>query len=196
MSQIPSRPTPNAPISVPAAHDPTDNAPHREADDREEVYYEGSPLLRGQIGHVFLWTVLGLGLIAVPVLNGIYKWGLPWYVNVALVLIGIFFFVIPLLIVKRTRYRVTNYRIDFERGWLTTAIDTLELWHVEDIKFRQNLFEKIMGVGTVEILSHDDTTPDLALRGIPRARQLFTTLEQRIIAVKRQRGVLKMDTGT
>ena len=56
--------------------------------------------------------------------------------------------------------------------------------------------DKILAVGTIEIFSHDDTTPNLYMRGIPHARQLFTTLEQRIIAVKRQRGVLKVDAGT
>jgi hypothetical protein len=103
---------------------------------------------------------------------------------------------IPILLVKRTRYRVTNYRVDFERGWLSTTIDTMELWHVEDLKFHQTLWEKIMGLGTIDIMSHDDTTPNLLLRGIPHARQLFTTLQQRVIAVKRSRGVLKVDSGT
>ena len=197
MSQNPSQPDPTTPPTIAtAAHDPTDTTPHRPADDREEVYYEGSPLLRGHLGHLFLWTVLGLLFIGITVLAGIKHWNFRWYVTLGLVLIGIICFVVPILIVKRNRYRVTNYRVDFERGWLSTTIDTLELWHVEDIKFHQSLLEKILGVGTVEIFSHDDTTPNLYLRGIPHARQLFSTLEQRIISVKRQRGVLKMDTGT
>ena len=197
MSQSPSNPNaPLPPTIATAAHDPSNVTPHKPADDREEVYYEGSPMLRGHLGNLFLWTVLGLAFIAVPIVAGIWHKHLPWYVTLALVVIGIFCFVIPILIVKRNRYRVTNYRIDFERGWLSTTIDTLELWHVEDIKFHQSLMEKILGVGTIEIFSHDDTTPNLYLRGVPKARQLFTTLEQRIIAVKRQRGVLKMDTGT
>ena len=93
-------------------------------------------------------------------------------------------------------YRITNYRIDFERGWLSTTIDTMELWHVEDLKFHQSLLERMLSVGTIEIFSHDDTSPNLYMRGIPNARQLFSTLQQRIIAVKRQRGVLKLDSGT
>ena len=189
MSQLP---TPKATVSP--SGDPT---PHRPAGDQEEVYYEGTPQVRGHLGNVLLYTVVGIAVIAIPVLARVYMHQhLPWWLSIAIEVIGIGLLVMPILIVKRTRYRITNYRIDFERGWLNTDIDTLELWHVEDIKFHQSLFERIMGVGTIEIFSHDDTTPNLYMRGIPHARELFKTLEQRIIAVKRQQGVLKVDSGT
>jgi membrane protein YdbS with pleckstrin-like domain len=196
MSQIPPT-NPNVPVTPVAPAAVSDTSPHKPADDREEVYYEGTPLLRGHVWHVMLYSVLGILFILIPVfVSGYLKRHMPWWVSLVLVLIGLCLFVVPILIVKRTRFRITNYRIDFERGWLSTTIDTMELWHVEDIKFYQNLFERILGVGTIEIFSHDDTTPNLYMRGIPHARQLFTTLEQRIIAVKRQRGVLKVDAGT
>jgi hypothetical protein len=199
MSQVPTPKniTPaTGPVSAPSATDPADHEPHKPADDREEVYYEGTPRLRGHLGHVIGYTLGGLALIAFVVYSGHKDWKYPWWITLALVLAAIILFVVPILIVKRTRYRISNYRIDFERGWLSTTIDTLELWHVEDIKFHQSLMDKILAVGTIEIFSHDDTTPNLYMRGIPHARQLFTTLEQRIIAVKRQRGVLKVDSGT
>jgi hypothetical protein len=37
--------------------------------------------------------------------------------------------------------------------------------------------------------------PKLPLVGIPDPRPLYETLKQRIIAVKRQRGVVKVDQG-
>jgi hypothetical protein len=33
------------------------------------------------------------------------------------------------------------------------------------------------------------------VRGLPKPRPIFDALKQRIIAVKRQRGVIKMDVG-
>ncbi len=192
MSQTPSSQVPDPNLGAGQA-----NAPHRPADDKEEVYFEGSPPLRGHIGMVLLYGLIGIILIAAPFVLAIqFKVASPWWVKLACVVAGIIVMLVPVIIVKRTRYRITNYRIDFERGWLSTTIDTLELWHVEDIKFHQTLFAKILGVGTIEIFSHDDTTPNLFMKGIPDARQLFSTLEQRIISVKRQRGVLKVDSGT
>ena len=189
MSQIPT--SRNTPLSAVA-----DDGVHRPAGDSEEVYYEGTPQLRGHLGQVSLYWILGLAVILIPLLiAGYFKGRIPWWSNLALVLTGIVLMIVPILTVKRTRYRITNYRIDFERGWLSTTIDTMELWHVEDLKFHQSLFERMLSVGTIEIFSHDDTSPNLYMRGIPNARQLFSTLQQRIIAVKRQRGVLKVDSG-
>ena len=102
---------------------------------------------------------------------------------------------IPVLQLRARRYRITNYRIDFERGFFSKTIDTLELWHVEDLHFFQSLFDRIMNVGNITVLAHDDTMPRLEIRGIPSPRPLYETLKQRVIAVKRQRGVIKMDPG-
>lgn len=190
MSQIP-------PASPPPPHSDA-TTPHRETDDREEVYYEGSPMVRGELGKVILWALIGVVLIAVPFvywrLQKQHEW-LPWWANLALIVVGLFFLLIPVLIVKSVRYRVSNYRIDFERGIFGKRIDTLELWHVEDIQFAQSFLDRILGVGNITIISHDDTTPKLTMVGIPHPRPLYETLKQRVIAVKRQRGVVKMDVG-
>jgi len=191
MSQIPpASPKPNSAFE--------ENGPHREADDHEEVYYEGSPMVRGQLGHVVLWTLVGILLICAPFvysrLQKDHNWPI-WWITLACILLGLLFLGIPVLIVKSLRYRITNYRIDYEKGIFGKRIDTLELWHVEDIRFEQSFFDRIMGVGDITVISHDDTTPHLKIIGIPHPRPLFETLKQRVIAVKRQRGVVKMDIG-
>ena len=91
---------------------------------------------------------------------------------------------------------MTNYRIDYERGLIGKDIDTLELWHVEDIQFHQTFLDRLLAMGTITVISHDLTTPRLIMHSLPNSRHLFDQLKQRIIAVKRQRGVLKMDTGS
>jgi membrane protein YdbS with pleckstrin-like domain len=176
--------------------DPADHAPHRPADDREEIYFEGSPLVRGDLSKVGIFALIGIVLLLIPVTWWFYKnqWW-PWYVVVPLSAVGLLFILIPYLNLKRIRYRISNYRIDYERGLMSKTIDTLELWHVEDIKFHQSFFDRLFGVGTITIVSHDQTTPMLVMRGLPKPRPLFDSLKQRVIAVKRQRGVIKMDVG-
>jgi len=179
--------------------DPADHTPHKPADDREEVYFEGSPMVRGDMAKVSLFFLIGVVLIAAPLalmlLSKEHHSPLPWWGSLALVVIGLLFILIPYLNLKRIRYRISNYRIDYERGLMSKTIDTLELWHVEDIKFHQSFFDRIFGVGTITIVSHDQTTPMLVMRGLPQPRPLFDSLKQRVIAVKRQRGVIKMDVG-
>ncbi|HEX3356836.1 MAG TPA: PH domain-containing protein [Tepidisphaeraceae bacterium] len=174
--------------------------PHQPAGDHEEVYFQGSPLLRGQLATSWHWAFIGLLIAVAPIVANLAglkpSTGMPAYVFLIALCLGALFIIVPWLKTKTVRYRISNYRIDIERGLLSRTIDTLELWHVEDLKFRQSLLERILGVGTITVISHDDTTPLLNLHGLPDPRQLFQTLEQRVIAVKRQPGVMKMDTGS
>ena len=169
-----------------------EDRPHKPADDREEVYYEGSPLLRGDAGSIVLWGLVGIVLIAGAVVLFVMA---LWPLAIPCLVLGIIALVIPVLLTRSVRYRIGNYRIDYERGIFSRRIDTLELWHVDDISFRQSFLNRILGVGNIEIISNDDTTPQLTLKGLPNPRQIFDQLKQRVIAVKRQRGVIKMDMG-
>jgi membrane protein YdbS with pleckstrin-like domain len=179
-----------------AASSSVGGEPHRATEDREEVYYEGSPMLRGDIGKFFLLWLLGLALMASPIFYRVFKgvW-LHWIVTLVAIVAGLLIMWIPVLIMKSVRYRISNYRIDFERGILGKKIDTLELWHVDDIRMEQSFLERLLGVGTITVLSNDTSTPKLSMMGLPNPRPLFESVKQRVIAVKRQRGVVKMDMG-
>lgn len=181
-------PEPTTPLSA--------DLPHRPADDREEVYYSGSPVIRGAVAKGILWELLGIVLIAIPL---IIEFVLHKHVGVAafavLIVAGLIVLAIPALRALTIRYRITNYRIDYERGLIGKDIDTLELWHIEDIKFHQTILDRMLGIGSITVISHDETTPLLVMHSLPHCRPLFEQLKQRIISVKRQRGVIKMDTG-
>jgi membrane protein YdbS with pleckstrin-like domain len=186
MSQIP----PTSSARAAAAHD--------EAGDPEEIYYEGSPMVRGNLGKIIFWGIAGVVLLAAPILVRFFRsdgqWP-AWWITLACVLAGVVCLIIPWLIVKSVRYRITNYRIDFERGIFGKKIDTLEMWHVDDIRFDQSFLDRMLGVGNIDVVSNDQTTPRLKMNGLPNPRKLFETLKQRVITVKRQRGVVKMDMG-
>jgi membrane protein YdbS with pleckstrin-like domain len=129
------------------------------SDNDEIVYFSGSPALRGSLG-LFIWTGLaGAALIAIAwLLHERGVWILPTAILAAIVLI-----IFPILLVRSVRYRISNYRIDFERGVFSKDIDTLELWHVEDIQFHQSLLDRLMCLGTITVISHDETTPRLPI---------------------------------
>lgn len=187
-------------MTTPPADLPHDDfdpaAPHKPTDDHEEIYFQGSPMLRGSIGGVLSAWIGGLVLISTPLLWRLIGGTWPiWWVFLVCLLLGLIVIVIPVIFTRTQRYRISNYRIDYERGILSRKIDTMELWHVDDISFRQSLIDRILNVGTIEIVSNDRSSPDLLMRGLPNPRPLFDSLKSRIIAVKRQRGVIKMDMG-
>lgn len=177
-------------------HDTPGHEPHRPADDREEVYFSGSPMIRASLGALFAWWIAGLVAIAVPIVwTAMGSTGPHWAVWPICFIAALLLFAMPIVIQKTVRYRISNYRIDYEHGILSKSIETLELWHVDDIRFYQSLIDRLLNAATITVMSHDKTTPQLVLHGVPNGRHVFESLKQRIIAVKRQRGVIKMDVG-
>ena len=157
----------------------------------ETTYFEGSPSLRGAVGLFIFYGFLSVASIVGSLL--LYSKG-AWIPLVGF-LIAAGLMGLPVILTRSVRYRITSYRIDFERGVFTKDIDTLELWHVEDVKFHQSLLDRLLRIGTITVMSHDLTTPALPLHSLPNPRPIFDSLKQRIITVKRQRGVIKLDAG-
>src|SRR5436190_13545368 len=110
-------------------HDDFDPAtPHKPADDREEIYFQGSPLLRGSIGRLVFSWLLALLLALLPVvwkmING--QWPI-WWISLVCLVLAVLVLCVPVLFTRSLRYRISNYRIDYERGILGRRIDTMEL---------------------------------------------------------------------
>jgi hypothetical protein len=127
--------------SLAAPAGPTTPGVHQPPDHDEIVYYQGSPLVRGGLAKLFEFGFIGLVLIIVPIAAWVFKHTFPAIVNAIMVVVGLLMFLVPALRTKTIRYRITNYRIDYERGVLARNIDTLELWHVEDLHFHQSLLD-------------------------------------------------------
>lgn len=169
------------------------SAPHRPPEDTEDVYFDGHSSLKGEVGRLFVHTLIALAVLLLGgwgsiALGGVWLLAILPVLGLAVVIAGW-----PVLINRTRRFKITNYRIDYERGLISRRIDTLELWHVEDIRMHQSLLNRVLGVGTLTVVSDDDTTPQLVIPGLSEPRKLFDLVKQRVISVKRQRGVLKLD---
>jgi membrane protein YdbS with pleckstrin-like domain len=79
-----------------------------------------------------------------------------------------------------TRFRISLRRIEFERGILSKSVDSLELWRVLDVKYSQNIIERMLGIAKVTVMSTDQSTPELCLNGLPNARELFEKLRDAV----------------
>jgi len=90
------------------------------------------------------------------------------------------FFVGVNLARRSTMFRVTNTVIETERGLLSKRIDVLQLWRCRDVRYRQSLTDRILGIAHVEVFAQDATTPHLEIFGMPASRQLFEQLRDSI----------------
>ncbi len=91
---------------------------------------------------------------------------------------------------RSTRYRISTRRIDIESGILTTRIDTLELWRVRDLEFSQTFVEKILGIGRIAIVTHEQTVGRLLLVGLYDSRKLFDELKSAVEVARQNRNVV------
>src|SRR3954454_3266439 len=81
--------------------------PHKPADDREQIYFEGSPMLRAVLVHGFIWVLAGLVIIAVPLLLRFvwHKDTIAGWMLGATLLLGIVFVLIPWIKAKTISYK-------------------------------------------------------------------------------------------
>jgi uncharacterized membrane protein YdbT with pleckstrin-like domain len=90
---------------------------------------------------------------------------------------------------KSIRFRVTSTNIETERGVLSKKIDILELWRCRDVRYKQNLLDRILGIAHIEIFTADVTTPHIEITGLPASRQLFEQIRDSIELQRQARNV-------
>lgn len=148
-----------------------------------KILYDGSPSWKAYLGY---YVVGGLLTVLAPV---IFNWvgqkigastsGRVLFVVIPLALAVVFFFGLYLYR-KSIRFRITTSNIETEKGILSKKIDVLELWRCRDVRYKQNLVDRILGIAHVEIFTTDQTTPHLEVVGLPASRALFEQIRDNI----------------
>ena len=173
-------PAPLAPAIKTSSSDPLPS-------DRRTIY-EGVPSWKAYLGY---YIILVIAAIIVPtILNWVGRdRDLEASTRILLVLIPIaiaviFFFGITFYR-RSIKFRVTSTVIETERGLLSKRIDVLQLWRCKDIRYRQNLVDRILGIAHIEVFAQDTTNPHIEIVGMPASRQLFEGLRD-AIEIQRQ----------
>ena len=108
----------------------------------ETAIFELKPAYRAHLG-LLVW-----GVLLAPVGIGLILLARAWYR------------------VASTRYRLTTQRLFAQTGLIAKNLEEVELFRVKDVTLRQGVLDRLLGVGTVTVLSTDDTAPKLELAGI------------------------------
>jgi membrane protein YdbS with pleckstrin-like domain len=154
------------------------------------MIYEGVPSWKAYFRHYVLGTLLAAAAVtgvvllasAVPVTTRAAYGAIPVGV------LAVFFLGVNLH--RRSfRFRVSNTAIETERGFLSKRIDVLQLWRCRDVRYRQSLSDRILGIAHVEVFAQDATTPHLEIVGMPASRQLFEQLRDSIEIQRQHRNV-------
>jgi membrane protein YdbS with pleckstrin-like domain len=87
------------------------------------------------------------------------------------------------------RYRLTRFRLFFERGILSRTIDRVETIDIDDVTVTQGLIERMLGIGTIMVVSSDRTLPQLRMIGIDHVKAVADVIDSTRRAERQRRGL-------
>ena len=88
-----------------------------------------------------------------------------------------------------TRYALSEDRLFLSEGFLNIRDDEVLLYRVRDIDSTRSLWQRIFGVGTINVLSSDKSMPNLVLKNIRHPLEVKELIHQQVEKVKIERRV-------
>lgn len=114
----------------------------------ESIAFQATPHLVAGI-YIFLPSLLLCWLIA-PLFVGLYEY----------------------FRLKNTKYTISNERIICESGIFTKKIEEVELYRIRDFQVTRSFVQRLFGVGSINIISTDKTTPEIELQCVPETLEI------------------------
>lgn len=91
------------------------------------------------------------------------------------------------------RYELTRERIRVRSGIFTRHLEEIEIYRVKDTELTIPFWQRVVGIGTLRVISSDHTNPNLPLRGIADPESVRERIRSACEAVRRARGVRELD---
>jgi membrane protein YdbS with pleckstrin-like domain len=156
--------------------------------DAEEVLWEGRFSKLAMIG---AWVGAGIAtLVAIVVGLVIGLTSGSWWITLGVLAALWVALVLRLLYQQMSiKYTLTNQRLIHERGILWQTRDRIEAIDIDDVTVNQGPVERMLGVGTVHVVSSDLSTPKFALTGIEDVRNVATLIDNARRKERRKRGL-------
>ncbi len=117
----------------------------------------------------FWWFVACVLVIPIPI--AIWKW----------------------LTVRCTRYTLTSQRLQLETGVFSKHLEEVELYRIKDSELLRPFVQRIVGLGTVRVLSSDSTMPEMMVHSVPQADGVRELIREHVEKVRKARGVRELD---
>jgi membrane protein YdbS with pleckstrin-like domain len=154
----------------------------------EETLWEGTPSQAQNLGAYIGWIV-------VMALVGVVSYYQPealkaYYGAVPLCAIHLAWVTLR---VWSTHYTFTNQRVRVTKGLLSKNVQEIELYRVKDTSATQTLFQRLLRLGNIEILSGDAENPDITVYYIPRAMEIREQIRHDVLYLRQRLNVRELD---
>jgi uncharacterized membrane protein YdbT with pleckstrin-like domain len=144
----------------------------------EQVFFHGHPSWRSMLAFYLRGLLVA---IAAGVIAGLVTRATGRSVNVPLVaaaVLVVFVGVIAWGFVRRaaTTYTITNRRLTIQFGLLSHELHETRLERVQNVRSRQRVLERMLGVGTVDFDTAAGAAYDFSFRGVDHPRRIVRTV--------------------
>ncbi len=159
-----------------------------EADDPERELWSDTFSAKGLVNHWVAGVIISSALL-------IAGWALQvdaqaWQIIAGLLGIGWATLIGWLIYYKLdVQYVLTTQRLTHRRGILLRRTNRIEVIDIDDVGYRQGILERLINVGTIELVSSDRTDPVLELDGINRVQEVAELMDEARRAERVRRGL-------
>jgi len=107
----------------------------------------------------------------------------------------LFGYLVLLLLYRRLgiRYRLTTQRLLRDTGIISKRGDHLLVVNIDDVTVQQTLFDRVFGLGTIELNTNDTTTPIVHMLGIENPRYVADMIDEVRRTERNRRGLYTMN---
>jgi len=155
----------------------------------QEVIWTGSFSSRAMIDNWVLCGLATVGLLMIGAWWNFHKTG--WLIFLAAIILQWGYNLLAWFSRRvGVRYQITTQRFIHERGILRHVSDRIDLAEIKDLRCEQGVVDRILGVGTLHIISSDPSSPELVLHGIENAQMVAGKIDEARRAEQLRRGLL------
>jgi membrane protein YdbS with pleckstrin-like domain len=181
-----SRAAAGAAVPAPASRMQPGGAAAAAANAPEEELWNGGYSPKAMTG-----AFVGAALICIvaAVLVGMF-WPEGWIPLLAGAAVVFGYLGLVLLVRQMTvHYRLTSQRLLRQKGILSRVDDRILVVEIDDVSVRQGIFDRLFGVGTIVLVTKDETTPNLNMSGIENPRHVADLIDEARRAERSRRGL-------
>jgi membrane protein YdbS with pleckstrin-like domain len=169
-----------------AGEAPRPVAPSGPDPDAAKVLWTGCYSPKAMLGWWVLEAVIIVAAIAVAILVPFPPF--TWIIAGAVVAISLVWLVGTMLLRRMSlSYELSHEQLIHREGLLKRVTNRIETIDIDDVTLEQTLFERLVGIGSVLVMSSDKTHPKLLLRGIDDVQRISDLIDSTAREQRRKR---------
>ena len=97
------------------------------------------------------------------------------------------------LVIKCTKYELTNQRLKKQYGVLNKKIDELELYRIKDYKLDQPFFLRLFSLGNIVLKTSDKSHPTVIIPAVSESAELREKIRSLVENLRDQKRIREVD---